>query len=88
LLPLLLSCQSLKNPAQKIEISYEYLDIDVPVFPFFDRVTELEDCIEIEWQGEIGYLPKEFFVALAQYVNQVDAIRAYVDTLNQENLPP
>lgn len=88
MLPLLLSCQSLKNPAQKIEISYEYLDIDVPIFPFFDRVTELEDCIEIEWQGEVGYLPKEFFVALAQYVNQVDAIRAYVDTLNQENLPP
>ena len=88
MLLLLPSCQSLKSPAQKIEISYEHLDIDVPVFPFFDRVTELEDCIEIEWQGEIGYLPKEFFVALAQYVNQVDAIRAYVDTLNQENLPP
>jgi hypothetical protein len=88
LILLLVSCQSLRRPAQKIEISYEQLDIDVPTFPLFDRVTELEDCIEIEWQGELGYLPKEFFIALAQYVNQVDVIKVYIDTLNQENLPP
>jgi hypothetical protein len=87
LLLLLVSCQS-KSPVQKIEVSYEYLDIEIPSFPYFDNVIEQEDCVMFEWRGEIGYLPKEFFIELADYVNKVDSAKAYVETLNKENLPP
>ena len=81
------SCQSQR---QNLKVDVEFLDIEVPYFPYFDKITELEDCIEIEWNNQLGYLPKDFFYALAEYVNSVDAIRVYVTTYNQEiaNLPP